>query len=70
MKKSDLSIVILVASISVIIAYVTAKTFIADGGGSVRVQHAQTIETEVGKPDATIFNENAINPTVEVRIGQ
>jgi len=71
MKKSDIAMIILIASLSVLVAYFVAKAVIGDvKAGTVKVKTAERITTEVVQPDPTVFNSNAINPTVEVIIGQ
>lgn len=70
MKKSDLAMIILIASMSVLIAYFVAKGVVGDvQSQSVKVKVAEPITADVEEPDAKIFNTNAINPTVEVIIG-
>lgn len=70
MKKSDIAMIILIASISVLVAYFVAKAVIGDvQNESVQVKTADPITTEVTQPDSTVFNSDAINPTVEVIIG-
>jgi hypothetical protein len=70
MKKSDIAMIILIASISVLIAYFVAKAVIGDvQDQSVKVKTTDPIITEIVKPDPSVFNSNAINPTVEVIIG-
>lgn len=70
MKKSDIAMIILIASVSVLVAYFVAKSLIGDvQNQSVKVKVAESIKSTVEKPDAKIFNTNAINPTVEVIIG-
>lgn len=70
MKKSDIAMIILIASISVLIAYFVAKAVLGDvQNQSVKVKTAEPITSEVIEPDKTVFNTNAINPTVEVIIG-
>ena len=71
MKKSDIAMIILIASISVLIAYFVAKTLIGDvQNESVKVKTTEAITTDVVEPDPSVFNSDAINPTVEVIIGQ
>ncbi len=71
MKKSDIAMIILIASISVLAAYFVAKTVIGDvKADTVKVKTAERITTNITQPDPTVFNSNAINPTVEVIIGQ
>jgi mannitol-specific phosphotransferase system IIBC component len=70
MKKSDIAMIILIASISVLIAYFVAKAVLGDvQNQSVKVKTAEPITSNVTEPDKTVFNTNAINPTVEVIIG-
>lgn len=70
MKKSDIAMIILIASISVLVAYFAANALL---GGSksqaVTVKTADPITSNVTQPDPAVFNKQAINPTVEVIIG-
>lgn len=70
MKKTDVAMIILIASISVLIAYFAGKAIIGDvSHESVKVKTADKISSSVAEPDTNIFNDKAINPTVEVTIG-
>ncbi len=70
MKKSDIAALILIASISVLVAYFIADAVIGKpSSASVRVKTIAPITADVQTPDKTIFNRDAINPTVEVEIG-
>lgn len=70
MKKSDIAMIILIASISVLVAYFVAKGVVGDTQNkSVQVKTTDPITTTIEQPDTTVFNSNAINPTVEVIIG-
>ncbi|HSW78376.1 MAG TPA: hypothetical protein VLG36_06310 [Candidatus Chromulinivoraceae bacterium] len=70
MKKSDIAMIILIASISVMVAYFVAKAVIGDTQNqSVTVKTADSISTDIAQPDSGVFNSNAINPTVQVIIG-
>lgn len=70
MKKSDIAMIILIASISILVAYFGAKAIIGDvGSQSVKVKTTDKITTTIEQPDTSIFNTSAINPTVEVIIG-
>ncbi|MEO5950793.1 MAG: hypothetical protein ABIQ04_05075 [Candidatus Saccharimonadales bacterium] len=70
MKKSDIAMIILIASASMLIAYFVAKGVVGDVQNQVvKVKTAQSISSDVSEPDKAIFNSNAINPTVEVIIG-
>lgn len=71
MKKTDIAMIILIASVSVLAAYfvTNALPFFQDTRKSVTVKVADPITPKIEKVDATIFNDKAINPTVEVIIG-
>lgn len=72
MKKTDIAMIVLIASVSVLIAYFVANAipFLKGGAGEpVSVKYADVISPEVADPDTRIFNDRAINPTVEVTIG-
>lgn len=70
MRSNDIAALIVIASISMLIAYFVADAVISKpGGDSVKVQTAEPISADVQTPDGSIFNDQAINPTVEVVIG-
>jgi len=70
MKKNDIALIILIASISMVVTYFIAKTVI----GTPKSKQASAEVVELIKPDlvqpsAKIFNRDAINPTVVIQIG-
>lgn len=70
MKKSDIAMIILIASISVMVSYFVAKAVVGDvKDQAVKVKTAEAITSEVTEPDKKVFNTDAVNPTVEVIIG-
>lgn len=70
MKKSDIAMIILIASVSVVVAYFVAKAMIGDTANQSQVvKTADKITTNIDKPDSSVFNSKAINPTVQVIIG-
>ncbi len=70
MKKSDIAMIILIASVSILVAYFVAKSIVGDvQNQSVKVKVADPISATVDEPSPKVFNSNAINPTVEVIIG-
>lgn len=70
MKRSEIALIILVAGMSVIIAFFVANTIIGQPTAKdAKVRTMSEISDTVEKPDATIFNSEAINPTIEVNIG-
>lgn len=71
MKKSDIAMIILIASVGVIIAYFIANNlpFLKLPEDGIKVQKIPSISSEIVQPSKDIFNEDAINPTVEVMVG-
>lgn len=69
MKKTDIAMIILIASISVIVAYFGTDALIGDRiEETVNVPTVNAITSDIVEPDPSIFNEDAINPSVEVQI--
>ena len=71
MKKTDIAMIILIAGVSVLVTYLIANSFplFKDANKPVSVKVAEKITPDFEKIDTTIFNKDAINPTVEVIIG-
>lgn len=71
MKRTDIAMIIFIASVSVLIAYFVAKTVVGDGKSQAEiVKTVDPISGSVTSPDERIFHEGAVNPTVEVYIGE
>ena len=62
--------IILIASVSVMVAYFVAQAVIGNTANqSAVVKTADEITPSIDKPDPSVFNSQAINPTVQVIIG-
>lgn len=71
MKKNDIASIILIASVSALIAWAAASAMIGQPKKSATKYHtAAPITSDIVAPDASVFNEDAINPTVDRSIGQ
>ncbi|MGK2896739.1 MAG: hypothetical protein ACSLEY_04020 [Candidatus Saccharimonadales bacterium] len=70
MKKNDLAMIILIAGLSLVISYFifSALPIFKDTGGQATVPQATLIEPTIGDISKEVFNEEAINPTVEINI--
>lgn len=69
MKKTDIAMIILIASVSVLIAFfVTRSIFGESTTEAVQVDTIEKIDPSISEVNTDIFNENAINPAVEVQI--
>lgn len=69
MKKTEIAAILLIASVSMMVTFFATKMIVGDKiKHEATVKQAITIEQDVVKPSATIFNREAINPTVEVYV--
>ncbi len=71
MKKTDIAMIVLIASISVVVAFFVANSlpFLKTTGKGESVKTIEPISAQVATPDKTVFHSGAINPTVETIIG-
>ncbi len=71
MKKTDIAMIMLIASIGVIVAYLVAINipFLKMPDNGIKVQTMTKITADVKEPSQTVFNGQAVNPTVEVIVG-
>ena len=70
MKKNEIAIIILIFSITAVAVYFAFGALLPTPGKTpVQVEVADKIEPGVAVPNQEIFNKDAINPTVKVKIG-
>jgi glucose uptake protein GlcU len=70
MKRNEIALLILIVGIVSGAGYYIGQSLLGNQVTKpVKVETAQPITAEVSKPSDTIFNENSINPTVNVTIG-
>ena len=69
MKKTDIAMIVLIASISVLVAFFVAKSIFGDVySGTATVKTIDAIDSSIVEPSSDIFNKDAINPAVQVQI--
>lgn len=69
MKKSDIAMIILIISASLIVAFFSAKAIFGDVyNESAKVKTVDAISSTVTELDTRVFNSDAVNPTVQVEI--
>jgi len=69
MKKTDIAMIILIASVSVLISFFVAKSIFGDVyTGTAKVKTIDKIDSSIVEPSADVFNKNAINPAIQVQI--
>lgn len=71
MKTTDIAMVILIASVSVGVAFavVSAIPGLKQSDELTTVKTIDEYSADVSEPDESVFNSNAVNPTVDVTIG-
>ena len=61
--------IILIASVSVLIAFFVTRSIFGNAASEpVEVQTIERIDPTLSEVNTSVFNENAINPAVEVQI--
>ena len=72
MKKTDIAMIILIASISVVVAFCGASSipFLQMPQRGTKVETVEKLSDTIDEPDSAVFNKEAINPAVETIIGQ
>lgn len=71
MKQSDIFTIIIIASIGMVGAFFASNAILGNPDDLVlKHKNISPISTEVVEPDPETFNPEAINPTVEVYVGQ
>lgn len=71
MKKSDIAMIILIAGVSAMVAFLIGSQFdfLRPDPKGTAVPTAKSISGDVPEADAKVFNSTSINPTVQTVIG-
>ena len=70
MKGSNVATVIMVAVASTVVAALMVNALLGDPNDEkVIVSYMDVVSSDVAEPDEEVFNINAVNPTVEVYVG-
>ena len=70
MKNTEVAMIILVASISVVVSYFLGNVILGDPSERVEtLSYMNMIDEGIQEPDIETFNPYALNPTVEVYVG-
>lgn len=72
MKKTDIAMVVLIAGVSMMAAFLIASnlSFLKVSKQGTKVDTVEKISSSVEEPDTATFNSEAINPTVKTVIGR
>lgn len=67
MKRSEIAMIILIASLSMLFTFTLAQSLLGDKvKRKASVEQTTAISDQLAKPAKRIFNKDAVNPTVEV----
>jgi mannitol-specific phosphotransferase system IIBC component len=70
MKQKDVALILVVIFFAAVVSLVVTKTiFVPDKHKQLQAEVVEPIKSEFREPDKTVFNENAINPTQLIQIG-
>ncbi|MBC7746832.1 hypothetical protein H7Y40_02535 [Pedobacter sp.] len=70
MKKNEVALLILIVSVVALDTYFVINAAVGKAAAkAVIVERADAFTTKLVPPSTTIFNKDAINPTVKVKIG-
>lgn len=67
MKRSEIAMIILIASLSMLFTFTLAQSLLGDKvKQTAKVEQTSAISKDLEQPAKRVFNAEAINPTVEV----
>lgn len=70
MNKTDVAMIVLIATISVVGAFFATSALLGEmATETATVKSIEAIDADITPPNPQIFNEDAINPAVEVQVG-
>lgn len=70
-KQSDIALIILVSGLSLVASFVIGNAVInTDKNRTAQIEVVTAITSNFSEPSNKIFNENAINPTELIQIGE
>jgi hypothetical protein len=70
MKKSDIAVLVLIVSLTLVISFLLVKSLFGEPqNANVKVEKVEPISASLVQPSSNVFNREAINPTVVIQIG-
>ncbi|RWZ79520.1 MAG: hypothetical protein EOT04_01250 [Candidatus Chaera renei] len=71
MKKNDIALLIFIVSVTAVLTYFVGRLVIGEPKArSVMVETVTPISPDITQPSPSVFNKDAINPTVPITIGK
>lgn len=70
MKKNDIALLVLIVSITLVASFFVVKALFGEPQKqATKVEKVDEISSSIVQPSKSIFNKDAINPTVVIQIG-
>jgi hypothetical protein len=70
MKSKDLGLVAFVAIVSAVLSIILSNLIVPGADKNQKVEVVEVITAEFQRPPSQYFNQESVNPTQEIRIGQ
>ena len=70
MKKNDIAITVVIVVVCLFISYFIVNAIFANFKNQTKVKKVDLISKDVVEPNPDVFNKDAINPAVQMFIGQ
>lgn len=70
MKKTDIAMLVFVVALSGLVTYLIASALM--GGSkqySAQITEVEAISDMVVQPNSSVFNKEAINPAIQIKVG-
>jgi hypothetical protein len=68
MKQQDIAILIIIVAFAGAFSYFISTNYITPSNEKLSAQVVQPITTEFPTPDKSVFNDQAVNPSVRIEI--
>jgi hypothetical protein len=70
MRKNDIALLVLIVSITLVISFFVVKALFGEPQKqAAKVEKVDEISSSILQPSKSIFNKDAINPTIVIQIG-
>lgn len=71
MKQKDIALIVIVAVVAGVFSIViTSTVFVGKKGKELKAETVSSISSEFKQPDKNVFNQDALNPTQLIQIGE
>jgi hypothetical protein len=68
MKQQDIAVIIVIIFFAGIFSFLVSNKFISPSDKKLNAEVVEEIQSDLMFPDKTVFNAEAINPTVRIQI--